>query len=161
MQSYEINKDTLAIIPKNENESIVYESENQYIVEESVDKIMEDSCLYFGSNFEGRKAGSAKILNLTHKLPILVEESNSIIFFPTSSPRLAKCSWISLNNIASYERSNNGSKLTFKDGQSIILPISYGMLDNQVLRSSRLQYLLSTRNVEKKSKNQKNTKKMV
>ncbi len=149
MQSYEINKDTLAILPKSENESIVYESDNKYIVKESVDKIMEDSCLYFGSNFEGRKAGSARLLNLTHKLPILVEESNSIIFFPTSSPRLAKCSWISLNNIDHYERDNEGSKLVFKDGQSLILPISYGMLDNQVLRSSRLQYLISMRNGEK------------
>jgi competence protein ComK len=78
MESYEINSDTLAIIPKNENESIVYESDNKYVVKESVDKIMEDSCLYFGSNFDGRKASSARILNLTHKLPILVEESNSI-----------------------------------------------------------------------------------
>ena len=146
MDTYEINKDTLAILPKNENESIVYENDNRYEVKESVDKIMEDSCLYFGSNFEGRKAGSARLLNLTHKLPILVEESNSIIFFPTSSPRLAKCSWISLNNIDHYEKYNKGSKLVFKDGQSIILPMSYGMLDNQVLRSSRLQYLINLRN---------------
>ncbi len=149
MESYEINKDTLAILPKSENESIVYENNNKYIVKESVDKIMEDSCLYFGSNYEGRKAGSARLLNLTHKLPILVEVSNSLIFFPTSSPRLAKCSWISLNNIDQYERCNEGSKLVFKDGQSLILPMSYGMLDNQVLRSSRLQYLIQSRNSEK------------
>ena len=155
MDSYEINNDTLAIIAKNENESIVYENDNIYNVHESVDKIMEESCLYFGSNLDGRKAGSARLLNLTHKLPILVEESNSIIFFPTSSPRLSSCSWISLNNIDHYEKHNKGSKLVFKDGQSIILPMSYGMLDNQVLRSSRLQFLLSSRKAEKMLKNQK------
>ena len=149
MDSYEINKDTLAILPKNDKESIVYEKDNQYIVNESVDKIMEESCLYFGSNLEGRKAGSARLLNLTHKLPILVEESNSIIFFPTSSPRLSTCSWISLNNIDHYERYNKGSKLVFKDGQTLDLSMSYGMLDNQVLRSSRLQYLIQARNDEK------------
>ena len=152
MESYEINKDTLAIIPKNDKESIVYENNNQYIVKESVDKIMEESCLYFGSNFEGRKAGSAKLLNLTHKLPILIEETNQIIFFPTASPRLASCSWISLNNIDHYERSEIGSKLVFKDGQTVELSMSYGMLDNQVLRSSRLQYLLQSRNAEKIAK---------
>ena len=32
MNSYEINNDTLAILPKSENESIVYESDNKYIV---------------------------------------------------------------------------------------------------------------------------------
>lgn len=149
MDSYEINKDTLAILPKNDKESIVYEKDNQYIVNESVDKIMEESCLYFGSNLEGRKAGSARLLNLTHKLPILIEESNSIIFFPTSSPRLSTCSWISLNNIDHYERNNKGSKLVFKDGQTLDLSMSYGMLDNQVLRSSRLQYLIQARNEEK------------
>ena len=149
MDTYEINKYTLAILPTADNEAIVFEKDNKYVINESVDKIMEDSCLYFGSNLKGRQLGSSSLLKLTHKVPIVIEESANIIFFPTTSPRLAKCSWISLNNIESYERNEKGTKINFIDGQSVIIPISYGMINNQILRSSRLQYLLNNRRKEK------------
>ena len=160
MNSYEINDETLAVIPKNNNNSIVYEKESNYIVNESVDKIMEDSCKYFGSTLEGRQEGAASILNITHKVPIIVEETSNLLFFPTASPRKGECAWISLNNIEKYEKDPEGSKITFKDGTVVKLPISYGMLNNQVLRSSRLQYLIDYRKSEKSQKKAKNTKKI-
>ena len=156
MKEYEINNETLAIIPKSKNKSIVYEKDNNYVVEESTEKIMEDSCVYFGSSLKGRQDGSKKILNTNHKVPIVIEETSKIIFFPTASPRLEKCSWINLNNIVKYEKHDKGCKITFKDKKVVILPISYGMINNQILRASRLQYILNER---KASKNQKNAKK--
>ena len=155
MKDYEINEDTLAIIPKEYKKTIVYEKNNKYVIEENVNKIMEDSCLYFGSTLKGRQIGSTSLLNITHKVPILIEETSEIIFFPTSSPRLKECSWISLNNIKSYDRDKNGSKITFNDGSIVNLPISYGMLNNQILRSSRLQYMINQRKAQKKDKKAK------
>jgi len=151
MNSYEINEETLAIIPKN-NKSIVYEVDDNYIVNLNSDKIMDESCKYFGSTLNGRKEGSKALLNTNYKVPILVEETNEIIFFPTSSPRLKNCAWISLNNIKDYEKDGTGSKIIFKDGQSISLNISYGVLNNQILRSSRLLCLIKERKMLKKSK---------
>ena len=158
MNSYEINQDTLAIIPKTNKKTIVYEKDRNYVINNNVDKIMEDSCRYYGSTFKGRQSGAKSLINITHKVPIIVEETNDLIFFPTASPRLNSCSWISLNNIKYYERDMRGCKITFKDGKSVILPISYGIINNQILRSSRLQMMLDKRKEQKNDKNDKNTK---
>ena len=159
MNSYEINEDTLAIIPKEDNKSLVYEKNNNFLVSKTTNKIMEESCEYYGSSLKGRQKGSASLLNLNHKLPIIVEETNKIVFFPTASPRLGQCSWINLNNIKKYERHEKGCKITFNNNIIMELPISYGMINNQILRSSRLSLIYDERINKKSKKNVKNTKK--
>ena len=154
MESYEVNEDTLAIIPKN-NKTIIYERDGNYIINEECDKIMEDSCKYFGSTLQGRYEGSKNLLKTNYKVPILVEETSELIFFPTSSPRLKECAWISLKNIKSYERDSKGCKITFNNGKKIRLDISYGVLNNQILRSSRLLILIKERKMEKLAKKTK------
>lgn len=157
MKSYEINEDTLLIMPKDENSSIVFEDRYNYDVDEKVNQIMEDSCEYFGSTLDGRKKGTQVLTGITHKVPIVVEESSNMIFFPTASPRDNECMWISLNNIDSYERDEKCCKINFKNGKSIKINVSYGIIHNQVLRSSRLQMLFNDRKIEKN--NTKKTKK--
>ena len=153
MNSYEICSDTLAIMPKNNNNSIVYEKNNIFLVNLSVEKIMDNSCKYFGSTLNGRKAGASNLLNISYKVPIIIEETNELIFFPTASNRNNNCSWISLNNIERYERNIRGCKIFFKEGKDIIFPISYGIISNQVARSIKLQYLINRRKEEKILKN--------
>ena len=154
MENYEVNEDTLAIIPKN-NKTIVYENHANYIINEECDKVMEDSCKYFGSTLQGRSEGSRDLLKTNYKVPILVEETSEMIFFPTTSPRLKDCAWISLKNIKSYERDSKGCKITFKNGKKIRLNISYGVINNQILRSSRLLILIKERKLAKLAKKTK------
>ena len=111
---------------------------------------MEDSCEYFGSTLEGRKKGTTKLTGLTHKVPIIVEESNSIIFFPTKSSRLNDCCWVSLNNLKNYYKSNDSIVLEFYDNQKVTLKnVSFGIINNQILRASRLDAVLRTRKIKK------------
>ena len=159
MKDYEINENTLAVIAKDNSNSYVYETNDDkgYVINSSVNKIMEDSCMYFGSSFEGRKESSAVLLNSHYKVPVVVEETNEIIFFPTSSPRLKDCSWISLNHISSYKKDKNGCEITFNDGKTLIIPVSFAVLDKQILRSYKLKTCLIER---KRGKNTKNGSKL-
>lgn len=145
MKDYEINENTLAVLPKNDHKSLVYEIDGNYVVPMKTSKIMEESCKYYGSTFNGRKEGSASILNSSTKVPIIVEDSDNLIFFPTSSPRLNECGWISLNHIEKLTKEKTGCKITFKDGKSIRLSISYGVINNQILRSARLKTIIEIR----------------
>ena len=150
IEDYEINERTLAIVPF-EEKSKVYEEDNVYIVDKDVHTIMEESCEYFGSSLEGRQKGTTSLLGITHKTPIIIEESKEIIFFPTSSPRLSNCSWVSLNNLDSYKKSGGNIKLKFNNNEEVELKTSYGIIDNQVLRATRLESML-----RKRKKNSKN-----
>ncbi len=147
---YEINCNTQFIVPISENTSKVVEQEDEYIVNNSTLNIMEHSCEYFGSSYEGRKEGTKKLLGITHKPPIIIEESNKIIFFPTASPDNSNCSWINLESIEKYYRINSSkSAILFKNGEIIEFDVSYGSLTNQILRATRLKYILQERTEKK------------
>ena len=145
MNNYEINKGTLAIIPVGENLSTVIEEDNIINITKPSQEIIEESCKFFGSSYEGRLEGTKKILGFNYKIPIIIEESNDIIFFPTSSPRNSDCHWISLNKIQNIKKNKKTTKIIFKTGQEISLNISYYSLENQIFRATRLQSIIRDR----------------
>lgn len=149
MQDYEINTNTLALINEKEKTK-VYETDSVFYVDKSANKIMEDSCEYFGSSLSGRQKGTFNLIGVSHKSPIIVEETKEIIFFPTVSPRLKNCNWISLNNIEKYYNEKGKVVIIFKNNQKLELSTSYGVVDNQILRATRLESVLRGRKKAKK-----------
>ncbi len=139
MNKYEINSNTLALLSLDNLTTKVLEDNNIYIVNQSVKEIINHSCKYFGSSYLGRYEGTKEIIGINYKSPILIEESKYIIFFPTCSVRNKNCNWISLNKIKDYQRYKETSKVIFKNNIELILDISYGSLENQILRSTLLE----------------------
>lgn len=143
---YEISRGTLAIVPNSEENSLVYEDDSRYIVNETPFKIMEDSCKYFGSTYNGRKDSAKSILGAEYKVPIIVEENNNIIVFPTTSPSSADCVWISLGRIKYFEKiDSSNTKIVFDNNREIIVPCSYRTIENQVSRAFRLDLVMRNR----------------
>ena len=149
MDEYEVNDRTLAVISLNNKKSKVFESNDVFLVNKPAIKIMEESCQFFGSSLLGRQKGTTKLIGVSHKAPIIVEESKEIIFFPTLSPRKSACSWISLKNIDSYYNKNKSVFIKFKNNIQLELNMSYGIIDNQILRATRLESVLRSRKNEK------------
>ncbi|MBE6153380.1 MAG: competence protein [Firmicutes bacterium] len=145
--NYEICQDTLAIIPIENGKSKVIETHGEIIVNKTPMEIIEDSCLYFGSSYDGRHTATKYLLGISYKSPIIIEESRNIIFFPTNSPRQYNCCWISLRNIIDYKRKYNYSIIYFDNGKNIQLNISYGSLDNQILRATRLESIIRNKKI--------------
>lgn len=156
METYEVNKDTVALVPKDKNQTIVYEVDKTIVVNKPPLSIMEDSCEYFGSTLEGRQTGTSKMIGYTHKVPIVVEESFGLIFFPTHSPKNQDCSWISYQHIYKPSKYEDKSILELKNGKKLMVDVSSASLENQLYRASRLKDTISTRKIEKN--NEKATK---
>ena len=147
---YEITYETEYIVPISDKSSKVIENGEEYIIDNPTLKILEHSCEYFGSSLEGRKEGTKKILGITHKSPIIVEESTKIIFFPTNSPDRKDCAWINLEKIDKYFKNDkNTCTILFKCGKIMDFNISYGSLTNQILRATRLKFILDERIAKK------------
>lgn len=152
---YTINTDTLAIIPINKRKTKIYENDNVFVINCNAKKIIADNCEYFGSSYEGRKKGTMELIGVTHKAPIIIEDSNNLIFFPTSSPRLNDCGWISLNNIDSYQPyDGKDSLIMFQNNLKLQVTVSNKVIDNQVLRATRLESVVRQR--KNKNFNQRN-----
>lgn len=150
MKEYEINEETMAIIPINYYQTLVKEYDREYVVEKNAYEIMENSCEYYGSTYKGRLAAAKKMLNSSYKLPIIIEESENIIFFPTKSSLLDDCCWINYNYIKKYEKLENRVKITFKNNEEINVDMSKLSLDNQISRSSMLELISRKRKISKK-----------
>ncbi len=143
---YEINKGTLAIMPNENESSLVYEDEDRFLIEQSPFQIMEESCMYFGSTYEGRKESARSILGAEYKVPVIVEDTDNLIVFPTTSPKSDDCIWISLKRVKNFERiDNSNTKVIFDNNKEIIVPVSYRTLENQISRASRLDFMMRKR----------------
>ena len=148
---YEINPETLVVLPLEDRKAFVMEPDAEYTVDSSVMEVIDHSCKYFGSSYSGRNSGTFNLLGIQIKTPIIIEETNDIIFFPTRSPRSKDCFWISYNNIASFSKTDDikTTKVEFKNGKTLLVPISYLSFSNQYLRAGRLKAVLISRKYQK------------
>ena len=147
MKDYEISNDTLAILPYGTKGSIIYEKDCNFVIDNTPNNIMDDSCKYYGSSMHGRQQGTTKLTGISYKAPIIINEENNLIFFPTSSPRLKNCCWVSLNNIESYyyDYEKNTCVIIFDNHEQIEFDISFCVLNNQILKSHRLESIINKR----------------
>lgn len=143
---YEISNGTLAIVPNEDDNSLIYEDNERFIVEETPFKIMEDSCKYFGSTYKGRKDSAKEILGAEYKIPVVIEDSTNLIVFPTTSPKAEDCAWICLNRVKNINKVDSfNTKITFDNDKELIVPCSYRSIENQLSRASRLDVILRKR----------------
>ena len=143
IDEYEINIDTIAIVPVDNDISKVYEREEEYLVHENSNKIIEKNCKFYGSSYRGRCEGTKYLTGIKSKFPIIIEEARNIIFFPTSSIRNNQNCWIALNHIKEYSKNLFGSEIVFNNNKRIPLDVSLYSLDNQYYRATMLKSKLN------------------
>ena len=74
-ENYEINENTLLIIPVSDEISKIYELNETFFISKSVKHIIDHSCKYFGSSYSGRYEGTKHLIGMNYKLPIIIEET--------------------------------------------------------------------------------------
>lgn len=142
---YEIDLSTLMLIGIDDSRTLVVTLEKDFIVDECAKKIIDNSCKYFGSTLVERIKATQRVVNIRSKVPIIIENSRNIIFFPLKSCREKSNIWISFNNLVRYEKKDDVTYLYFKENKVQKLDFSYYIIDNQVTRSLLLDYEMNKR----------------
>lgn len=146
INSYIVNLETLLLIPEGEKETKVFEMEEEFLVKKSIMDIIKDSCLFFGSSFEGRKEGTKSLLKCGIKVPIIVEDSRNLILFPTLSYKNEKNIWVVYNNLLDYKKYDLENTLfLFKNNNDIKVNVRFNIVDNQVVRCLKLDTIIRKR----------------
>ncbi|MFP5110872.1 competence protein ComK [Bacillaceae bacterium C204] len=149
IEEYEINSCTMYVEP------VVYggkvysrsvELEDEFLSPFKPLDIIKKSCIYFGVDYESRKRGTRQLIGYYRKLPIIIEPTNNIYFFPTVSPLIPECIWISFEHVESYRRvSAQKTMIIFRNKQSHIFPVPVSTIEGQMLRTSLLKTKLMQR----------------
>lgn len=149
IEEYEVNPYTMVIRPVVYGSKVysqIVELEDEYLSPFKPIEIIKKSCEYFSSSFEGRKNGTKQLIGITHKVPIAIDPSNYIYFFPTTSPSRTECVWISHEHVLRYKRlSPDQTEVVFQNKQSIVINISHSSFENQLLRTALLRTKLMQR----------------
>lgn len=128
-----ISGKTLIIYYDNFN-TVVINTDGKIIINGNfIRSILNKSCIFYGSSLNGRLKGSKDLLKCRYKLPIIISENNRLIFFPVN-----KYFWINFNMMESFEKKENHTIITFKNGYKRSIFVSYRVVNNQMLKCSRL-----------------------
>ncbi len=137
-EDYIISSETVVMMSVSNSCCKVFELEKEFLVNLSLEKILDNSCKYFGSSLEGRKESSKYHLKYDYKLPIIVDESRNILVFPTKSYKSINNYLIFINNIIDYEKTDDGIIVLGSNGKKYYIEESYGIFENQYLKSQKL-----------------------
>ncbi|WP_080847414.1 competence protein ComK [Cytobacillus gottheilii] len=156
IDEYEINPNTMIIRPIPYGSKIyshIIELDDEMTSPFKPLDIIKEGCRFFGSSYEGRREGTKQLTGYTHKLPITIDSTNYLYFFPTSSATKNGCTWISAEHIYSHKRTEDGeTEITFKNQLSLRLPVSYNTFRNQIMRTAVLKTTLMRRIEESERK---------
>jgi|GEM_PF-1963477 len=99
-------------------------------------------CLSCGTSIEGSHNAFRHHLDITQKLPVLVNPVKMIFFFPTTSLRNSDCIWINSNQIKAIDSSAENAKILFHCGRSLQSDISVRSLKLQIKRCRDLSEII-------------------
>lgn len=143
--NYVINSKTLAILPYGTRKSIVIENNDQVIVNKSPIGIIRQNCILYGSCIEEKWKKTELLTGIVYKSPVMISYHKKLILFPTVSPRLRECVWISPFAIKShkFDHKKSMSCIEFLCGKTIYVTSTTRIIDNQILRASKIMSLCS------------------
>lgn len=142
---YEIDLSTVMLIGVDDGKTKVVTIDSEFIINECSKKIIDNSCKFFGSSLTDRVNMTKRLINISSKSPIVIEDSRNIIFFPLKSVRDKNNIWISFNNLDKYTKNDDKTIFYFKNNKQVVIDFSYYIIDNQVTRSLMLDYELKKR----------------
>lgn len=149
IEEYILNPCTLYIEPEVYGSKIytrVYELRENFLVPFKTLDIINESCLFYGSDFDGRIKGSKHLTGITHKTPIAIDPTNSLYFFPTTSSKRNDCIWVNSHLVDDPQPFTSGiTKVSFLNKKTYEIPVSHRVFNNQLSRAYQLSEKLNKR----------------
>ncbi|WP_332628453.1 competence protein ComK [Halalkalibacter flavus] len=137
LASYDINVDTMAIIPINhfEYDAMILEGNETYYVKKKPLQLIEGGCLDGGAEYLGRRESVIHKTGIKKKVPIPINPNQCIYAFPTHAPSLHECIWIFSQHIKHVKTNGNDKTqtiITFNNGKELLVDVSYQVIKKQV-----------------------------
>ncbi|WP_257351950.1 competence protein ComK [Pseudalkalibacillus decolorationis] len=150
VKDYLINVDTMVILPHFDRfgnlYSMVCEVNRRFYVEEKPSEIINNSCLFNGSSFQGRVEGAIHITKYNRMVPIMICNRQGIYFFPTQSSKSNYCIWFAHDHIeAIAPKDADSCEVILSNKQAILIKSSKAVIETKVNRTAQYRHLVNQR----------------
>jgi competence protein ComK len=139
---YIINESTMIILPWYSKHaylnSTILELYQEVDVNAGSLAIVDQSCIYYGSDLKGRLHHASMILKGQRMLPVLISESNRICMVPTCSPYKPECVWLSYKHVKDIVPKENRTVVILSNNQHVELDITRDALETRLSRAARV-----------------------
>ncbi|OOE12469.1 competence protein ComK [Fictibacillus arsenicus] len=154
VKDYEINGDTMAIVPFiNEKGAVcseVYEREAVILVEKKPFRIIKDNCLYYGGSYDGKKEAARINMGKMCFAPIMIDSKLDLYFFPIQSPRNDTCIWLAQPHIRRIDRTGHKrASVIFSNGMDLPIANTRASLVGKLHRAAQYRSVLVNRTSER------------
>ncbi|WP_440896220.1 competence protein ComK [Amphibacillus sp. Q70] len=146
--SYELSHSTMAFMATETDGSwgtLVYEEgvAEPIFVDIPPGKLIELAYRHNGEELIARFDGARLLCGFNNKSPVAISVTNNYYFFPTHSPSNPNCSWFSHTHIRKIKKAKyGGSTVLFRDGRKLTIPVSEGIMLNQLHRTAQYRFAL-------------------
>lgn len=141
-EAYIINEYTMAILPYYTSDgdlcSIVLDKYRVMRVAKSPKKIVKDSCIFYGSDMNGRMISASAILPSKKMVPIMISVAHKLCMVPLSSPHATKCIWIAYQHVIDIFPSKDQSIILFTNYKKAKVEVTRKTLDTKLDIAARL-----------------------
>lgn len=144
MEKYLVNNKTIALVKINKK-TLIIDVNKVEVLNKSINKIINDSCNYYGSSLKGRKISAQNILNLKYKVPIVIDDKNNIIIIQLNSPRNRVSLYLVTNKVINYEFNQNKLKILCSHNIIFNVKISKNTFEKLLINSLQLNNVLNWR----------------
>ncbi|MFD2046606.1 competence protein ComK [Ornithinibacillus salinisoli] len=144
MSHYEINEQTMALIPANytDYQTIAMETDKKLYIKKTPFQIIERGCLNNFSSFEGRRNSVNYLTGFKRKAPIPISVYRNIYAFPTHALKDWDCCWIFYHHVESVVKvKSNHSVILLKNGTQVSIDIPRLELLKQMERTSYILFI--------------------
>lgn len=122
---------------------ILDEFEGEILVKEIPLELIKDMCKAYLCTFEGLRKATSLVLGYEKKSPIFIHSEEVICTCPTASPYSEDCIWLFPRHIEDTVKVRAAeTKVIFKNGASINVPVSIHTLNKQILRTAHGAFYL-------------------
>lgn len=140
MEKYIVNEDTL-YLKKDENKIIIRETNRLINTNVKITKILDNSCIVYGSSFKGRKEFVNKVLDSKYKNPIFID--NNKIFICIGSIRNNEFILINVDKIVNINKNNNYLVVKLSNNFDIMLNISLNSFYHLIIKCVLLKNIVN------------------
>ena len=144
MNNYIITEKTVAL-RKLDKKTIIYDVDKIRVINKNIKTILNNNCNFYGSTLNGRIKSSQNILNIKYRVPIVINES--ITLLPLNSIRNNNTLLIVASKVIDYEEHSNLLKINCNNKQIFYTKLSKYSFEKLLLNNLKLNNTIKARNL--------------